>query len=184
MDIKNIIIFVLISAILIGWWFFRDEKKVSDFKKKVIGDKPTTEVDDDNNVDHDDIIVQEPVDYYSSRFNVSFPHEPSRDELRQLTKTYVHCGTLYSSADDEHTVFNLYRRLIMPGRDIGDEKYDTSSYRYQVRGIGDNEGLTIELPNSYSQLVEDDLVNIIPGFESLGTFIVDLFDQNYQFTMW
>lgn len=109
-------------------------------------------------------------------FTTSMPNVHSRGELIRQMQEWRTAGIVHTVDQNDSTILSLQRRLVLPGSDLGHEKDDTSTYNYRVV---DKHGFVIELPRSYTQLVDDSIITQIPSMESKGAFKVDLSSTSY-----
>ena len=109
-------------------------------------------------------------------FRAKSEYMPSEKDILEQMKEWKLAGVVYSVDPVDNTILNLERRLEMPGRYIGNQTRDESTYNYRVV---DKHGFVIELPRSYSQLLDDSIIDVIPGMETKGQFKVNLYDNSY-----
>lgn len=118
--------------------------------------------------------------YRAPQFNLGFAtsieNVPSRESVFQQMRDWKSAGIVYSTDSADNTILSLQRKLVLPGRYIGHETKDESVYNYRVV---DKHGFIIELPKSYSQLLDDAIIDTIPSMESKGSFKVNLFSTSY-----
>ena len=109
-------------------------------------------------------------------FTTSIPNTYSNEDLFRQMQEWRTAGIVYTTDPNDSTILSLQRRLVLPGSYLGHEKDDTSTYNYRVM---DKHGFIIELPRTYTQLVDDSIITQIPSMEAKGTFKVDLSSNSY-----